>query len=567
MPRKMRSFDWGLLDKENITDALARTPSVQNGATVNADLVSRGRLFVALLAALLALGLAGQLFAPARADAAGQPADLRVGHTMKTITVNGRSVDVHLWYPADPQGLSAWPKTVYRSALWGRCSSTFIPPAGEACPALPLSPLGWTPLSWTVDAEVAREGAPIDPYGPAFPVIVFSHGSNNDPIDYAYTLEELAGAGFVVAAPYHVYNTQDDARIDYINGLPKITLFSCNDLLASPSPCSRASVPNNMRDRVDDIRRVLKELPGWFGDRVDMTRVGVMGHSRGTVTALTAVGGSVGWGIDPVCRVLAADGSCSEPAVKAVMGLAIGAANITNMVNLANVKVPTVLVAGGRDQNPGQAVSENAFAAISSLDKLFVGIPNAVHRSFDSTYCAELQSAAAAYVTSNPKAILDLHTVQLIAASYPGYLSGKAVQYCAPQYFTSPVQQVVALIPNSEYSCDPLPGAPPCYLIAPTYVPPNVPPNTVPTCPTNTLLTNDIPCTGLDTEEVKQGIVKIAVAFFDSALKRTGNRGIDFTRYLAPKWLMEHVPMVGSAEAYAGPDSICPPGQGVICAK
>jgi hypothetical protein len=56
---------------------------------VNADLLSRGRLLVALLAALLALGLAGQLFAAARADAAGLPADLRVAHTVKEISVPG----------------------------------------------------------------------------------------------------------------------------------------------------------------------------------------------------------------------------------------------------------------------------------------------------------------------------------------------------------------------------------------------------------------------------------------------------------------------------------------------
>ena len=75
-----------------------------------------------------------------------------------------------------------------------------------------------------------------------------------------------------------------------------------------------------------------------------------------------------------------------------------------------------------------------------------------------------------------------------------------------------------------------------------------------------------IPCTGLETDEVKEGVTKIAVAFFDTALKRDRNDGIRFTRYLAPKWLMSHVPMVGSAQAHAGPGSVCPPGQGVLCA-
>lgn len=43
-------------------------------------------------------------------------------------------------------------------------------------------------------------------------MIVFSHGSTNDSIDYAYTLELIAGEGFAVAAPSHVNNTQDDVR-------------------------------------------------------------------------------------------------------------------------------------------------------------------------------------------------------------------------------------------------------------------------------------------------------------------------------------------------------------------
>ena len=505
---------------------------------MNAQLVSRPPRLAALLATTLALGLAGQPPDAARANGTRQVSSLRVGHTVKQMIVTGstageaRHVAVHLWYPADERGLSERPKTIYRSALWHKSL-----------------PAPWAPLSWEVEAEVAREGAPIDPHGRAFPVIVFSHGSNNDPIDYAHTLELIAGAGFVVAAPSHVNNTQDDVRIDYINVQAGTTLFPCNDGLAPP--CSRASVPNSMRDRVSDISHVLDALPGWFGDRVDVSRAGVLGHSRGTVTALTAAGGSTGWGIQADSRV------------DAIMGLAIGAQAITDTVNLTDVKVPTVLVAGGLDQNSVQAISEHAFATISSADKLLVEIPHATHRSFDSTYCAQLQSAAA-HANNNPNAILDLHTVGLIAASAPGFLSGKAVHYCAPQFFTTPVNLVVASTPNAEYFCggtdDPSlrhqQSDPTCGLVPPTAGPPSP------------CVSTSIPCTGLDTEEVKQGIAAIAVAFFDSALRRTDHdHGIVFTRYLAPKWLMEHVPMVGSAQAYASPGSICPPDQGVICAN
>ena len=284
-----------------------------------------------------------------------------------------------------------------------------------------------------------------------------------------------------------------------------------------------------------------------------------MGHSRGTVTALTAAGGSSFWDIDPLRT------EQDEPRVKAIMGMAIGVQTITAASTSRRSPSPPCWSAGGKDTNSVQAVSEFAFDAIASADKLFVALPNATHRSFDSTYCAQLQSAGAAFdvdprdgvvdaaEAANQARVLDRHTVALIGASAPMFLSGKAVHYCAEGYFTGPVdiRRVVAATRNSEYACN----ATSCAIVPPVDGPPSA-------CETSS-----IPCTGLDTEEVKAGMTQIAVAFFDSALKRSGGEGVHFTRYLAPKWLTNHVPMVGRAEAYAGPDAICPPGQGVVCAK
>ena len=202
-----------------------------------------------------------------------------MGHTVKRVAVPGslvnemRQVDVHLWFPADRATASARPKAIYTSALYGK----------------PL-PHEWLPLSWKVEAEIAREGAAIDPGGGPFPVIVFSHGSTNEPIDYAHTLELIASAGFVVAAPGHTNNTQDDLQIDFINEQarlrdPDLTLtpeervFNCNDGLPArslPLPvgsggdCSKASIPLNIADRARDVSKVLEELPGWFGRHVNV---------------------------------------------------------------------------------------------------------------------------------------------------------------------------------------------------------------------------------------------------------------------------------------------------------
>jgi predicted dienelactone hydrolase len=494
-------------DRASTTSALAQAVGIS----------SRSRLLVALVAAPLALALFAQLPGHAAAATGGLTAHLRVGHTVKRIIVGGsaqdepRAVDVHLWYPADPRGFDVRPKAFYRSALYGQ-----------------ELPSPWKPLSWQVQAEVARQNAPIDPGGPTLPVIVFSHGSTNDPIDYAHTLELIAAAGFVVAAPTHVNNTQDDVRIDFINSViaPQIP---CNDGL--PSPCSRTNVARSMADRVRDISSVLNSLPGWFGNRVDVSRAGVLGHSRGTVTALAAAGGTAEWSCGPT-----ATPSCPSPLncvqprppedhppcwpgvqpdtrVRAIMGMAIGGRPITFGANLGHVHVPTVLVAGGKDQNSTPDISQDAFRAIPTNEKALISIPNAVHRSFDSTYCDQAQAAGAtadadgngrvddaeAALASDPMtpARLDRHTLIGILTSP---LSGNAVQYCSPETFTSPIdiRPLVKALSGFDVACVNLDQA------------------------TGRYLKYNVPTTGLDTDEVKRGMTALAVTFFGTVLRRRG---------------------------------------------
>jgi predicted dienelactone hydrolase len=89
-----------------------------------------------------------------------------------------------------------------------------------------------------------------------------------------------------------------------------------------------------MVDRLRDIGAVLDALPAWFGERVDMNRIGMLGHSRGSVSAFVAAGGSATWGISP------------EPRIKAIMALSAGTLSITFSANLANIEIPTVILEG-----------------------------------------------------------------------------------------------------------------------------------------------------------------------------------------------------------------------------
>jgi predicted dienelactone hydrolase len=438
-----------------------------------------------------------QIAAASAADAV--TAHAPVGHTVRQVVVPGtavnemRRVDVHLWYPADPATAPAQPKAVYASALYGK----------ELIP-------GWDPLSWKIEARLAREGAAIDPRGQPFPVIVFSHGSVNDPINYAHMLELIAAAGFVIAAPSHVSDTQDDVRIDYINAQAATRLFSCNDGLTRPIPvlpavngdCSRPgnTIAQRMRDRSMDIKRVLDELPGWFGARADLSRVGVLGHSRGTLSGLAAAGGSTAWGFPE-----------PESRVKAVMGMASGGTlAVTLQPDLADIRIPTLLVAGGRDVNSTLAFNEAAFSQIGcpagspgclnpSAEKKFVVVPDAHHRSFISTFCDQTQ-AAGAIAQANSKAILDIHTSNaLLVPKLTKAPGGRAVDYCPLSTFTTPVD-IRELVRSVTGFCitgeglDPLPGP----------------------CDTS----GDVPTTGLAIDAVTQHMTDLAVDFFTDKLAR-----------------------------------------------
>ncbi len=416
-----------------------------------------------------------------------QRGEFAVGHSTQSLNVPGtlgepRPISVHLWYPArslddcdnssdldrnaDDQGCSVT-LSVYTSRLNG------IPLLSQ-----------WDPLSWTIGSSESFENAPIARGHRPFPVIIFSHGSNNNAIDYVYTLEALASFGFIVAAPDHLNDTQDDVRIDFINSEARFTLISCFDGL--PSPCARPGVPKSMTDRVHDISAILDALPTWFKNRVDLSRVGVMGHSRGTVTALAAAGGSTRWGF------------LAEPRVKAIMGLAIGVPAITFGANVRDVTVPALLVAGSLDTNSPPAVSQDAFNMLASTEKEIVLIENAKHRHFDSGLCAQTQSAGG-IAAVNPRAILDLHTIRKLVTSAPSV----AMDFCGFETFTDPsdIRLLVASLTGGF----------------------NVTPTNVPT-------------TGVDSTEVKEDVIELAVVFFGHVLEDDSSDNRPFTDFLPLKF-------------------------------
>ena len=447
-------------------------------------------------------------------QSSGQQGSFFVGHATRPLNVTGtrnetRSVNVHLWYPApDPQNCQSGdgnsqgcPPSVYTSRLHG----------------IPLLPQ-WDPLSWTIGTTQAFEELPINGAQSSYPVIIFSHGNQNNAVDYVYTLEALASFGYIVAAPDHVNNTQDDIRIDFIDkqaGSPLPFNFTdspegkpCFDDLSAPCevldryikdfgqdppldvPCPQVtsltppvapptqSARESMTDRVRDVSAIIDALPTWFGSRADTSRVGVMGHSRGTVTALAAAGGSkTCWGFD------------KESRIKAVMGLAIGARNITFAADVKDITVPTLLVAGSADRTAPASISNQAFNMLGTPanEKQFVLIQNAEHRHFDSGLCAQTQSSGAIAQANLTRAILDLQTIRTLVNTVATPNSAVAMAFCDYQTFTFP-SNIVPLAETLSISKQ----FPNGFAITP----------------------NSVPSDGLDSDQVKAQVIQLAVAFF-----------------------------------------------------
>lgn len=168
-----------------------------------------------------------------------------IGTMELTIEDEDRPLDVTLWYPADAT------------------------PGEEPIASYPLSGLLRVPGEAYRDASLAADGAP-------FPLILFSHGSESSRVLSLFLTEHLASRGFIVMAADHPGNNVD-ARLNR----------------ATDFPVAYALRPFDVLRQLDYAAEVLNAPGGQMEGMIDMEQVGVMGHSFGGWTALSAAGGRV----------------------------------------------------------------------------------------------------------------------------------------------------------------------------------------------------------------------------------------------------------------------------------
>jgi predicted dienelactone hydrolase len=462
------------------------------------------RMSNAFLGITLAVWLMMPDLSAANTNSASDWGHFEVGFTEIDLMLKGSSKEdrpLHLmvWYPADVSDYRSGSPAYYRPRLYG----------------VALDPARWDPLSWQIQAERARNGVAVDATGPSFPLLIFSPANAGDPHNYAFTSERLASHGYVVVGPFHNGDNQDDRRIDFINLQAGFRLLQCLDNQAPP--CIDA-MARSMTNRHLDLGKIIDSIGDYFGERVDVSRVGVMGQSRGSMTALAAVGGSALWSITP------------DPRISGVMTLATGSTPNMGSVNMEATTVPTLMVVGSKDGLNHFSIAQASFARIpESTPKALVIIEGAHHRVYGDTYCAQAQIAAA-IAQSNPRAILEVDTLSNLYKLSPA--SGSPLDWCPYDTFVNPVD-VTAY--TSAYAGKP------------------VTPSTVPS--------------SLESVEVMRLTTELAVTFFDTVLDKNTNDGMHFTRYLAAKFLLHHEGDIRSAEAFAGSEEVCPEGQDINCAQ
>ena len=265
------------------------------------------------------------------------PAELgrfEVGHTSFVAVDSdrgGRALPVDVWYPVDPG-----------SGTGATNTSLVLAPGIE------------------LRSAVALENPPVsDRRGQ--PLVIFSHGYEGTNKQSVELMEVLASHGFVVAAPDHVGNSLfepgDDFDVAASNRVPDVSFLI--DTMA--------------------IKNADESDP--FGGRIDVGRVGVIGHSFG---AMTALGTATGWvGAVPDPRVVA---------VVAISGVIDGDLQLSeregpnagfSAAQLADVTIPVMLMGGTEDVNVPIANNDLAFERLSQAPIVNkVSIVGATHNHF-----------------------------------------------------------------------------------------------------------------------------------------------------------------------------------------
>jgi pimeloyl-ACP methyl ester carboxylesterase len=123
------------------------------------------------------------------------------------------------------------------------------------------------------------------------PVVVVSHGFTGTFTDYSFLAEDLASRGYVVASMSHTYEA---TAVEFPDGRLEKSLFGSH--LTNYTRSDAGALAMAVSVRLADLRFVVDELErlngrqdSGFVARLDMSRIGLVGHSLGGLATLRAL--------------------------------------------------------------------------------------------------------------------------------------------------------------------------------------------------------------------------------------------------------------------------------------
>jgi dienelactone hydrolase len=248
---------------------------------------------VLLAASVLALALVGlaalavrgvSVPAPTGPHAVGRTTYRWVDETRPEVMTDDpndrRGVVVHVWYPAEP--------------VSNAVPAAYLPDYRALRPALTRSREFGALKAWAVGLVHGHALAdpPVAAAAGIYPVLIFLPGNHTNAGLYAGLLTDLASHGYIVAAIDHPYDVEavrlPDGRTAIFPEARWPALAASADAIERYAQFYRQRVDVRASDAVfvlDQLTRLNggsgQRLSGWL----DLTRVGVLGHSVGGVAA------------------------------------------------------------------------------------------------------------------------------------------------------------------------------------------------------------------------------------------------------------------------------------------
>jgi pimeloyl-ACP methyl ester carboxylesterase len=296
--------------------------------------------------------------------------------------------------PADPAargvpvGVTTWTLEETTAEVWypaadaEAASPTESPDFSAFVPASVSEVLGEVALP-TLDSGAVRDAALRPPEAP-YPVVLFSHGFGAFRVQSLDVVVHLASRGYVVVAPDHPGRMLGDL----LPCLFSPVLEGC-DLTAM---VGADPGPEHLEAALERLEQEAAE-GGFFEGAVDLSRLGVTGHSAGASSA-AALGGE-------------------DERFSAVMPMSTSAAPAR--------EVPTLLMSGTCDAVIPPEATREAFAGVS--DGHLLEIAGAGHQAFSDICALDLPALAQELLVGRDDVndtLLD--SLELLAADgCPGY--------------------------------------------------------------------------------------------------------------------------------------------------